>query len=59
MRNNPDSHELLSTVTTVHHERIGETLNDGTLSLAETLGSVPTGRVWEVDRLTNLNVITG
>ena len=41
---NADSHELLAVVTAVHHQRIGETLNDGTLGLAETFGSVSAGR---------------
>jgi len=40
-----DGHELLSVVAAVHHERVGETLNDWALGLSEALDSVATGRV--------------
>lgn len=55
--NNAHGHELLSGVTAVHHERVGETLNDGALGLAETLGGIATGSVGEIDGLTDLNVV--
>jgi hypothetical protein len=54
---NANSEELLSVVAAVHHQRVGETLDDGALSLAETLGSIATGRVREVDRSTDLDVV--
>lgn len=39
------SHELLSVVAAVHHERVGETLNDGALGLPESLDGISAGRV--------------
>ena len=54
---NADSLELLAAVATVHHERVGQTLDDGALSLAETLGRIAAGSVREVDGRTNLNVV--
>jgi len=39
------SHELLSVVTAVHHERVGETLNDGALGLPEPLDGISAGGV--------------
>lgn len=59
MGDDTHGHELLSGVTAVHHERVGQTLDDGALSLAETLGGIATGSVGEVDRLTDLNVVAG
>merc|ERR1719154_382971 len=44
----PDSHELLAVVPAVHHEGVHQTLNNGALSLAETLGSISSGGVGEV-----------
>ena len=38
-------HELLAVVAAVHHQRVGDALDDGALSLAEPLGRVPAGRV--------------
>ena len=55
--NDADSHGLLSVVAAVHHDRVGETLDDGALSLAETLGGIATSGVGGVDRLTDLNVV--
>lgn len=55
--NNADSKELLSVVAAVHHERVGKTLDDGALSLAETLGGIATGRVGEVDGAADLDVV--
>lgn len=57
MSDNADSEELLSVVAAVHHERVGETLDDGALSLAETLGGIATGRVGEVDGGADLDVV--
>ena len=42
---NADSHELLSVVADVHHERVGETLNDGALGLPEPLDGISAGGV--------------
>ena len=57
MRNDADSHELLAVVAAVHHERVGETLNDGAVGLAEPLGGIATGGVREVDRGADLDVV--
>lgn len=40
-----DSEELLAVVPSVHHERVGETLDDGALGLPETLGGVTASSV--------------
>jgi hypothetical protein len=37
------SHELLSVVAAVHHERVGEALNDGALGLPESLDGIAAG----------------
>ena len=57
MGDNADGHDLLSVVAAVHHEGVGETLNDGALGLAESLLGVTTSRVGEVDGLTDLDVV--
>ena len=54
---NAHSHELLAVVAAVHHERVGETLDDGALGLAETLDGVTTGRVRQVHGLADLDVV--
>lgn len=58
VRDDADGHELLAVVAAVHHERVGETLNDGALGLAETLGGIAASSVREVDWLTDLDVVT-
>ena len=40
--------ELLAVVATVHHQGVDETLNDGALGLAETLGSITSSTVWKI-----------
>lgn len=55
--NDADSHELLSVVAAVHHDRVGETLDDGALGLAEALGGVTASGVREVDGRTDLDVV--
>ena len=57
MGNDADGHDLLSVVAAVHHEGVGEALNDGALGLAESLLGVTTSRVGEVDGLTDLDVV--
>lgn len=52
-----DSHELLAVVAAVHHERVGEALNDGALGLAEALDGIAAGRVGDVDGLADLDVV--
>ena len=55
--NNANSHELLSVVATLHHERVGQALNDWALCLPESLRSISAGGVRDVDRRSDLNVI--
>jgi hypothetical protein len=57
VRNDADSHELLSVVTTVHHQGVGETLDDGALCLSESLLCISTGRMGDVDRGADLDVV--
>lgn len=54
---NSDSLELLTVVTAVHHHGVGQTLNDWALGLSETLDSITTSSVVEVDWLSDLNVV--
>ncbi len=55
--NDANSHKLLSVVTSVHHQRVGETLNDWALCLAESLLGVSTSGVGDVDWGADLDVI--
>ncbi|GAO51171.1 hypothetical protein G7K_5282-t1 [Saitoella complicata NRRL Y-17804] len=57
MLDNADSQQLLTVVTAVHHQSVGQTLNDGALSLPEPLVGVTTSSVGEVGRGTDLNVV--
>ena len=57
MGDNADGHQLLSVVAAVHHQRVGETLNDGAVGLAETLGGETASGVRHVDGRANLDVI--
>lgn len=52
-----DGHELLAVVAAVHHEGVGETLNDGALGLAEALDGVAPGGMGKVDGRPDLHVI--
>lgn len=54
---NADSHELLAVVAAVHHQRVGKTLNDRAVGLAEALDGVATGRVGDVDGVADRDVI--
>lgn len=55
--NNADSHELLAVVATVHHEGVGQALDDGALRLAEALGGIAASGVRKVDGVTDLDVV--
>jgi len=57
MRNDANGHQLLAVVSAVHHERVGESLNDGALCFSESLRRISAGRVGDVDWLSDLNVI--
>ena len=57
MCNDPDSHKLLAVVAAIHHKGVGEALNDRALCLAESLDSIATCRVGDVDGRADLNVV--
>ena len=57
MSNDADSHELLAIVSTIHHERVGETLDDGAIRFAKTLDCISAGGMRDVDWRANLDVI--
>lgn len=52
-----DSHELLAVVAAVHHERVGQPLNDGAVGLAESLDGISASRVGDVDGVSQGNVV--
>jgi hypothetical protein len=54
---NANGHELFTVVATVHHERVGETLDDGALGLSESLDGISASGVGDVDRCSDLNVV--
>lgn len=58
MSHDSHRHELLAIVSPVHHERVGQSLDDGALSLAKTLDGISACRVRDVDGRADLNVIT-
>lgn len=53
----PNSHQLLSVVAAVHHQGVGQALDDGTLGFSEALDGVAAGGVGDVDRGADLNVV--
>jgi hypothetical protein len=53
-----DGHELFTVVSTIHHERVREALDDGTLCLPESFLGVSAGRVGDVNWGADLNVVT-
>ena len=53
-----DSHELLAVVAAIHHERVGEALDDGAVGLTEALDGITTGGVRDVDGGADLDVVT-
>lgn len=46
-----DSHQLLAVVTSVHHKRVGQTLDDWALRLAETLHGETSSGVRQITRI--------
>ena len=52
-----DSHELLAVVAAVHHEGVGEALDDGAVGLTEPLDGITTGGVRDVDGGADLDVV--
>ena len=49
MGNYSDSHQLLAVVAAVHHQRVGEALDNGTLRFSEPFTGVATRGVGDVD----------
>jgi len=57
VRNDADGHQLLAVVAAVHHQRVGETLDDGAVGLAEALDGIATGGMRNVDGGADLDVV--
>ena len=58
MGDDPDSHELLAVVATIHHERVCKALDDGAIGFTKALNGITTGGVRDVDWRTYLDVVT-
>ena len=58
MGNNADSHELLSVVATVHHQRVGQTLDDRAVGLAESLDGISASSMGNIDGVSDGDVVT-
>jgi hypothetical protein len=54
-----DGHEFLAVVAAVHHQRVGQALDDRALGLSESLLGVSAGRVGDVDGGADLDVVAG
>lgn len=57
MCDDADGHQLLAVVATVHHEGIGQALDDGALGLAESLCGISTSGMGDVDGGADLDVV--
>ena len=57
MLHDTNSHELLSVVSAIHHERVRQTFDDGTLCFSESLNGISASGVRDVDRSADLNVV--
>lgn len=57
MGNDPDGHELLAIVSTIHHEGICETFDDRALCFSKPFDGVTASGVRDVDRCSNLDVV--
>lgn len=53
-----DSHQLLAVVAAVHHQRVGQSLDDGAVGLAESLNGVSASGVGDIDGISQGNVVT-
>lgn len=52
-----DCHQFFTIVSSVHHQSIDQTLDDGALSFAESLHGISTGGMSEVYWMTELYVV--
>ena len=59
MSNNADGHELLAVVAAVHHQRVGQALDDRALGFAESFDGIAAGGMGDVDWGADLDVVTG
>lgn len=57
MGHDAHGHELLAVVAAVHHEGVGEALDDGALRFAEPLDGVAAGGVGDVDWSADLDIV--
>ena len=55
--NDADGHELFAVVSAVHHERVGEALNDRALGFSESLLGISASGVGDVDWGADLDVV--
>lgn len=55
---NSDGQELLTVVSSVHHEGVGQSLDDGALCFAESLRGVSASSMGEIDGVAQLDVVT-
>ena len=57
MGNDADGHQFLAVVATVHHKGIGQALDYGALSFAETFDSITACGMGDVNWRADLNVV--
>ena len=58
MSNDPDSHEFLAVVSSVHHQGVCQSLDDRALGFPESFCGVSAGGVGDVDWGADLDVIS-
>lgn len=58
MIHNAHSHEFLAIVAPIHHQGVGQALDDGALGFAKALHGVTACRVGDVDGGADLDVIS-
>ena len=54
---NADGHQLLAVVAAVHHEGVGQSLNNRAVGLAEPLDGISASGVGDVDWVSQRNVV--
>ncbi len=54
---NSDGHQLLAVVAAVHHQGVGQSLDDRALSLSESLRGISTGGVRQIHGRSDLDVV--